>query len=313
MYAFILYGMQLLILMVSMALIVQTFHQADQALKYHRGRRLESSSTSTDGESLDILKSDRSITRTVMVQASMYILAYLMVVPLPLISFFETQEWNISYPIAKQLLFPLQGFFNSFIFVYHKYLDVSRGRPKLSSWACLKYVLYEAANVPQLYISGMFLVNKTTTNKGMLRRGSPVFIDTMNEIERHNFFSRSSSNPSEIQKWNDDYESLLSAPSNDDKSLALSSLGPTKVHDGEKISRNAGMIQQNHLHCSAQNTTYYGEIRESLKLKDWAVRSRQYEEEDVDEVDDGKSSLISSYDYDFEADLETIDEESHAS
>ena len=152
MYVFAMYVMQFLVLIVSMTLIIQTFYYADKALRHHR-RRIENSLN--DDANIQVLQADRHITRTVMVQALMYILAYFMVAPLSLVSFFETLDWNIGYGVMKQFVFPLQGFFNTFIFIYHEALEIATARPELSYWACLKCVILKPADIPQVIISGV--------------------------------------------------------------------------------------------------------------------------------------------------------------
>ena len=298
-YAFLGWGLQFTVLVITMTLIIQTFSDADRALNRHQIQRIGHSRA--DEESLGILESARSMTRTVMVQAFMYVLAYLIVIPIELIALFETPDWHSPrYAALKEFLFPLQGFFNAFIFIYHKALDVSRARPELSKWACLKCVLFRPATVPQFYISGMFLVkNKRASDN--LERGqerslvsNEVFDEEFNKLS--NSFSSRSSEPSDCLKWNDDeHDYYPSTPSNDNQSLALSALG-VKVPDDENMRKNIQSVK----------TYYYHEVR-NIVSGARAPFTQQVEEADEDDSTSGWGLI--SYQHKRVHQMETIEEE----
>jgi hypothetical protein len=155
-YAVSIFGLQFVVLIMSMILIVLTFHSSDRA----PARKCERATSGTND--LLNLETKKSMTRVVMQQAMMYIFAYLLTIPLLIAAFYEEHEGWSQFAIAKQVLAPLQGFFNALIFIYHKIENLQRLKPQLSFWDSLSVVLCNPSQVPHVIISGISLVESSS-------------------------------------------------------------------------------------------------------------------------------------------------------
>jgi hypothetical protein len=154
-------GSLLLTIMVSMALIILTFvtleQKARRAMK--RGTSTEEQSCEENGEmqsnsegAIIFVQSNRVVTRKLTKQALMYFGAAF----LSWASLFGTIFVNDGRGVAivYRIFFPLQGFFNALIFIYHKVDILKRCNSNaLSNWEALRMVFEKPSETPQIYIS----------------------------------------------------------------------------------------------------------------------------------------------------------------
>jgi hypothetical protein len=141
-------GGQLLILFVSMILIIRTCYVNSVTDHLFRRSNLRQNQTSSPGRKI-------STTKAVTLQALMYILAFVLTWAFPIISFFRD---TTLVAIAKQIFQPLQGFFNSLIFIYHKIYNIHQLDGEMPFVEAFVKAVTHPDAVPTFYVSRLSLV-----------------------------------------------------------------------------------------------------------------------------------------------------------
>ena len=147
----------------SMFLIILTFYSSERKLK--RTRRLlqqqsnpsEISTTRTQDEH-DAQESQYYLTKIITRQALMYIGAFLLTWIFTFLSFFKQDERWIQ---ALKLVFqPLQGFFNFFIFLFHKVTTICRSDEDVNISEALQIIFTCPKDIPDVLISRLVMVHE---------------------------------------------------------------------------------------------------------------------------------------------------------
>jgi hypothetical protein len=100
---------------------------------------------------------DLKYSRVLIIQALMYIFAYF------LTWFFNFLSGTIhvesfGMDAVNSILFPLQGFWNLFIFLYDKTYLIRARNPNTSFWAAVKMILFHPTDVPVLIMSNISMI-----------------------------------------------------------------------------------------------------------------------------------------------------------
>jgi hypothetical protein len=270
-YAVSIFGLQFVVLIMSMILIVLTFHSSDRA----PARKCERATSGTND--LLNLETKKSMTRVVMQQAMMYIFAYLLTIPLLIAAFYEEHEGWSQFAIAKQVLAPLQGFFNALIFIYHKIENLQRLKPQLSFWDSLSVVLCNPSQVPHVIISGISLVESSSKNAQGVPESAPSRSET----------SPNRSVPSDLVGSAKSYPSEPSF----EPSLALSN-PYVKVSDAETYHGEKEEVTR----------SYYQAIRDNLERTSLSSNRMKEDEREEQDFPFGNAVIVSG-------DLSTIFED----
>ncbi len=91
-------------------------------------------------------------------QASLYILSTIITWIFPIIRFFhQTEQGSIS--ILTLVFWPLQGFFNASIFIYHKVYNIKKTDCSISTGKALYFVFVSPQKVPELELEGLSIVD----------------------------------------------------------------------------------------------------------------------------------------------------------
>lgn len=91
-------------------------------------------------------------------QASLYIFSTIITWIFPIIRFFlHTEQGSIS--ILTLVFWPLQGFFNAAIFMYHKVYNIKKTDSSISTVKALYIILVSPQKVPELELEGLSVVD----------------------------------------------------------------------------------------------------------------------------------------------------------
>ena len=97
-----------------------------------------------------------SYTKAVVTQAGMYILTFILTWFFYILAFIFPQGNTIA--VLKAIFFPLKGFFNSAVFLYHKIHNLRQAYPEMSTLEAGHAVLFNGSRVPEIVISRIELV-----------------------------------------------------------------------------------------------------------------------------------------------------------
>ena len=153
-------GFNLFMVVVAMAIIIRTTLKMNRS---NKRRTLESSSvadpssvpTAADHDNAGSNSSDLTFSRVLVIQALMYILAYLVTWVFMIIPMTINLDQNLDKTLLafKAAFFPLQGFWNLIIFVYDKAYLVHQSEQEKGYWYAIKVVLFH----PDQNYSGIIL------------------------------------------------------------------------------------------------------------------------------------------------------------
>jgi len=98
----------------------------------------------------------RAMRKTLCIQASMYIGGFILTYAFAVLGLFG--ENNVVYGLYC-FFFPLQGFYNGFMFISHKVHNMKRVRPSLTIGRAVKLILTQPIEMQELQISGLSIVS----------------------------------------------------------------------------------------------------------------------------------------------------------
>jgi len=123
--------------------------------------------------------------KTLMSQALMYIIAFIMTWIFALLRI--VTDVNTSGIRAIDFLycifFPLQGFFNGLIFVYHKIHNIRRHTPSMSFGSALSFVFTRTREMPEAQISGLSMLSSRNFRRQVVRNDENVSHKSHSEAE----------------------------------------------------------------------------------------------------------------------------------
>ncbi len=184
----ILFGAVLVVMVVSLLLVIISVFEAE--INIRKSRRIQNhtlryvsdtSSSATRSNRHERRMDDFKRTRSAMIQALMYIAAFLLTYVWSFIfmakfSSYTSESGPSNILSLLQTIFsPLQGFFNAVIFVYQKTYTLRRTKTDLSFFGAFKQVICEPSNVPQEVISSIEIaiedIGERRENDTLMRRG----------------------------------------------------------------------------------------------------------------------------------------------
>lgn len=154
------------IIVISLGMIVWHAYFQERLFKSYRdASNANTGASPVDQQRLQIYQIDVNNTRLIVYQAILYTVAFLAVWHHPLMvrPYMERNGIYKSSPaaeIARLVLRPLQGFFNVFIFLYHKVENYQRDDPSLSLRGALKQVFDREKDDPDHLVSNLVLVRR---------------------------------------------------------------------------------------------------------------------------------------------------------
>jgi hypothetical protein len=167
------------IMLVSMMLIIRKFYEDEIAVKRSKGnptapRRLSADSPlqidefSIEGSdhALDADPGDETSnssfrhgsTRAIIKEALMYIGAFSLTWLFLIFIFIHPLGEKHSIQAMKLVFYPLQGFWNMLIFIYHKISQIRRADKDETIWDALKVTFCNPRDIPEISISGIEIV-----------------------------------------------------------------------------------------------------------------------------------------------------------
>ncbi len=176
----VLVGTTFFIMLFSLVLVVVTVFETEIALRRARRirrRSMRRSRINTRSRSRSRLSTDEyEETRVLLLQACMYIAAFVLPYTWILVLFIKTGgtstsgNGNDSYDpgryfiIARSIFRPLQGFFNAIIFIYQKAYSLRRADRSLPFMGAIVQVIKSPQTVPGMLISGIVVQEENDEN-----------------------------------------------------------------------------------------------------------------------------------------------------
>ena len=144
---------QFSIIFICLVLVCLKVFQAQRLVKQTVENQGETDTSTSENTTTEALKSARWTTRIILLQALLYIMAYLLTTIFPMVSLFPQYNYEVTRKL--QIVFmPLQGFFNFLIFVVFKIVNLRKNTPKLSWWDGFRQIFFKGVADP-IIISGI--------------------------------------------------------------------------------------------------------------------------------------------------------------
>ncbi len=170
---FILLGGAFVVLILSLMLVVATVFQAELTIRKARNTRLRRNHTA-------FREIEFRRTRSVLIQALMYIVAFILTYVWTIIFFTRVETYSVqrpSYIMAFLNVFfpPLQGFFNALIFTYQKAHTLRLADSDLDFFDAFKQVIRSPSTVPDIVVSKIEIADEEIRlRRGEVYRTIPV-------------------------------------------------------------------------------------------------------------------------------------------
>ena len=156
---------------ISMIMIIRCVYSRERLLKAYMGAN--DAISRGNQRRLSAYRSDVQYTKAVVFQALMYTLVFFAVWHYPLLNAVIDRDRGAPYEsnqakeIALLVFRPLQGFFNTIIFIHHKVRKVRRHHRGLSLYEALKMVFERREEDPEHIVSNLTLVKRDAALVGL--------------------------------------------------------------------------------------------------------------------------------------------------
>ncbi len=194
-------------------------------------------------------------TRAVLIQALMYIGAFLLTWSWSIIS--NTGASNNFIAFFKTFFLPLQGFLNAMIFMYQKVHTLRRTNIILTTYEAFKQVIISPSTVPQVIVSGIEIA---TEDIGTRRRGQDLhrYPGSLTTEQRHEIARNSG-----LRRFG--YENHNTPPASISSGVGSSSLGGITLQDVISIRGSHGCNNNNSNNNNGDDNTIDGFEGELLR------------------------------------------------
>jgi len=153
-------GLNFLIVIVSFTMVIVNVVRIDRSVE-----RFGKTCPENMREGVENARAKNKMTKVVVLQASAYIMAFVITNLFPFINF-VTDESPMATQVMTLIFLPLQGFFNLLIFMGHKVYSYRRVNPGVSRCEVLKTFFFSSSVEEPMYISQLSRVEKKDASSG---------------------------------------------------------------------------------------------------------------------------------------------------